>query len=199
MNNINTFTSFLGLITTVIAITLNIYVFHEHKRKKFKAELENYEDYFNKYYLTELDIKVPLLIRDKAAQNLVRNIHFDAKIVNYFISLHEQKLLSFDKAINYLFYGIKFINIDQNINFKINIRFATFFKNLNYLGYVIFLLYGINLLGKFTPFLNPNLQSSVQLFIGIGAIIIAFVCLKRAEEISDSLKFIQLIKNIKKN
>lgn len=119
--------------------------------------------------------------------------------MNYFISLHEQKLLSFDKAINYLFYGIKFINIDQNINFKINIRFATFFKNLNYLGYVIFLLYGINLLGKFTPFLNPNLQSSVQLFIGIGAIIIAFVCLKRAEEISDSLKFIQPIKNIKKN
>ena len=194
METISLIGACIGIFTAICALFLNLQILHEHKRKKFKAELENYEEYFSKYYNSTNEI--PKLIKDKAAQNLTRSPAFTFDLVNYFIKLHESSLVSFDKIIDHFYWGNNFILVKKNeesFNFSLTFKYPIIFKYFNYLGYIIFILFAI--LFQMTNLNNIPFPFWLKVIISLGSIMMALICLKRADDISESIKFIKLIKD----
>lgn len=196
METITSISTIVGIIAAVIAIFLNKYVFHEHKRKKFKAELENYEEYFEKYYNTESSQNLPLLIKDKAAQNLTRLPNISAQLVNYFIELHEKSLLSFDKLVDHFHWGEKFIHIkkltsSKKFKFSHKLKTPKLTQKMNYAGYVLFILYAIGIVTNILPI--PFFPNWLKIVFSICSVLLAFFCLNKADDLSESIKFLELI------
>ncbi|OTG63470.1 hypothetical protein [Acinetobacter silvestris] len=196
METITSISTGISIIAAIIAIFLNKYVFHEHKRKKFKAELENYEEYFSKYYDTETSKNLPLLIRDKAAQNLTRLPNVNSELVNYFINLHEKSLVSFDKIIDHFNWGEKFINIkkvssQKKFKFTHKFKMPKFIRALHYIGYVLFILYAIGLVTNYLSI--PSIPFWLKVIFSLCSIFLAFICLNKADDITESFEFLKLI------
>lgn len=64
------------------------------------------------------------------------------------------------------------------------------FQIINYCGYAIFLIFALGLLSGFIPYLNNIVLS---LIIGISSLIMSITCLKNADDISESIKFLGII------
>lgn len=195
METITSLTSLFAIIAAIFAIPISLHVLHEHKRKKFKAELEIYEEYFSKYYDKDSTENIPRLLKDKAAQNLTRSKLINSKLLNYFISLHEHSILSFDEAIDHFYSGNRFIHVfedkeNQTFSFSQKHKRPQFFRKINYLGYAFFLLFGVGILSQFIPYLNNVVISTI---VGISSLIVSIQCLKNADDISESIKFLNTI------
>lgn len=114
MENIDTITKVIALIIALFSFPKMLHSIHEHKRKKFKDEFENYKEYFEKFYKCEPS-DFSKLLRDKAAQNLTRNLEMKANLLDYLIELHEKGLANFDKMTDQYYWGNRFINV-QKVN-----------------------------------------------------------------------------------
>ncbi|OTG69955.1 hypothetical protein B9T26_14360 [Acinetobacter sp. ANC 4169] len=180
MDLTSTIGAIVAIVTAILALGINLHVLHEHRRKKFKAELENYEEYFHKYYLPETCKNINLLIKDKAAQNLTRLKFIDHSLLTYFINLHEKRLLVLDQILDLLFFSHSLINIsviEEKYEFKSKLLFPKVSMALNYFGYVFFLLYAIYL---YMPFSSEIFEGWIKIFVTIGAIFAGFISLNRA-------------------
>lgn len=196
METVTSIGALIGIFTAIFALILNLHVLHEHRRKKFKSELENFEEYFSKYYDPENKTDIPLLIQDKAAQNLTRLNFFNKDLVNYFINLHHQRKLSIDEALDLLFFGHNYIKIENNnseLTFTSVLKFPKTIMWLNYLGYVSFLLYALSL---YTIYPSVFSNHWIKILVTISAVIAAFVCANKADSIKESMKFLKLLKNL---
>ena len=195
METITSLASLIPIIAAFFAIPTSLHILHEHKRKKFKAELETYEEYFTKYYHKDTSQDIPMLIQDKAAQNLTHSKSINSRLLNYFINLHENSALSFDEAIDHFCWGSRFIIVledkeNQKFSFSKKNKKPKLFQIINYCGYAIFLIFALGLLSGFIPYLNNIVLS---LIIGISSLIMSITCLKNADDISESIKFLGII------
>ena len=113
MEFISPISTIIAIIVAIFSIPKTLHTIGEHKRKKFKDELENFAEYFEKFYKVDTD-KYPKLLRDKAAQNITRSIEMSDVLLHYLIDLHEKGLANFDKTNEQFYWGGRFI-IVQNI------------------------------------------------------------------------------------
>ena len=195
METITSIAPLIPIIAAIFTIPKSLHILHEHKRKKFKAELETYEEYFTKYYDKDSSKNIPMLIQDKAAQNLTRSKLVNFRLINYFISLHENLALSFDEAIDHFCWGNRFITVSEDrknhkFSFSQKNKTPKLFQIINYCGYVVFLVFALGLLSGFIPYLNNMVLSVV---IGISSLIVSIQCLKNADDISESMRFLAII------
>lgn len=90
MEFINPIAAIIALVIAIFSIPKTLHAINEHKRKKFKDELDFYKEYLDNYY-QKTESELSLLLKDKAAQTLTRSTVISAKLADYFILLHEQK------------------------------------------------------------------------------------------------------------
>ncbi|NHB57665.1 hypothetical protein G9F32_06405 [Acinetobacter sp. 194] len=194
METITSVGSCIAILTTIATLFLNIHIIHEHKRKKFRAELENFEEYFEKYYDPNNSKNLPLLIQDKAAQNLTRMKFFNKELLTYFIQLHEQKKISLDHVLDHLYFAYNLIEIKNENDvylFKSAIKMPQLRKYLNYAGYVIFIIFAIVL---HTPTVETLFNWWLNILFTIALVFASLISLNQADNIEESLKFLNLIK-----
>ena len=139
---------------------------------------------------------MPLLIKDKAAQNLTRLPNISAQLVNYFIELHEKSLLSFDKLVDHFHWGEKFIHIkkltsSKKFKFSHKLKTPKLTQKMNYAGYVLFILYAIGIVTNILPI--PFFPNWLKIVFSICSVLLAFFCLNKADDLSESIKFLELI------
>ncbi|WP_205668317.1 hypothetical protein [Acinetobacter pseudolwoffii] len=140
----------IAIIVAIFSIPKTLHAIGEHKRKKFKDELENFTEYFEKFYKADAN-NYPQLLRDKAAQNITRSFDMNAELLHYLIDLHEKDLANFDKTTEQYYWGSRFIEVSNQDN-KINIskkgRVSKLISRIYYFLYGIFLIFAIRPLAK---------------------------------------------------
>ncbi|MCH7336681.1 hypothetical protein [Acinetobacter sp. NIPH 2699] len=190
MEFINPISAIIAVIVAIFSIPKSLHSINEFRRKKFKDELENYKEYFEKFYNCEKNI-YPKLLQDKAAQNITRTQETSAYLVNYFIDLHEKNLVNFDKVTEHYHWGNRFIHIDDQdstIIFKPKTFLSKRVCSINYFLYAFFI--GISIfifLGKINLFNVEWLNN----FLGIANLILGIACLRTADDMHEALKFLK--------
>ncbi|GAA5187798.1 hypothetical protein GCM10023345_27310 [Acinetobacter kookii] len=184
----------LSAVVTVCSIPVTLHIIHQHKRKKFKDDLENFTEYFEKFY-KNTSSELPILLRDKAAQNLTRTPRISAEVIDYIINLHEQRLVKFDILTDHYHWGNRYIKItlkNDQMTFSKNWYICVLTK--------IFLYFIYYLMAFFSGFLCLDIinLSSVSWFdplIGIASFICAIFSLNKADDMGEALKFLNIINN----
>ncbi|WP_213073974.1 hypothetical protein [Acinetobacter terrae] len=194
MEFINPIAAIIALIVAIFSIPKTLHSINEHRRKKFRDELENYKEYFEKFYNCDPN-NYPKLLRDKAAQNLTRSHDIDAGLLNHLIELHEKNLVNFDKITDQYYWGSRFIDTykaQSSFTFKSKRRLSRTMSLINYALYAIFLTIAVfTFLGKINLF---NVQWFDSL-MGTVHIILAISSLRTADDMKEALKFLATIKN----
>lgn len=112
MEFINPIAAIIALVIAIFSIPKTLHAINEHKRKKFKDELDFYKEYLDNYY-QKTESELSLLLKDKAAQTLTRSTVISANLADYFILLHEQKKLNFQDVTDAFHFGHKYIHVDE--------------------------------------------------------------------------------------
>lgn len=190
---ISSILTIVSAVVAVFSIPVSLQIFHQHKRKKFKDELENFSEYFENFYEKDRSA-YPLLLRDKAAQNLTRTLQISAEIVNYIINLHEKRLANFDTLTDHYHWGNKYLKVDRK-NDQIIFSRKWYVSNLT----MVMLYINYCLMAGFSGFLFLDIinLSSVAWFdslIAISALILAVGALNKADNMKEALKFLKVIK-----
>ena len=190
MEFINPIAALIALIIAIFSIPKTLHAINEHKRKKFKDELDFYKEYLDNYYQkTESDVS--LLLKDKAAQTLTRSTAISAKLADYFISLHEQKKLNFQDVTDTFHFGHKNIHVDEELLiFSPKINQITLRKSLYYLVILallayIYVLYGTNA--------GESLHLFVRSLITFFSIIISFQFVDKIFTLEECVKFFEIM------
>jgi len=183
----------IAIIVAIFSIPKTLHAIGEHKRKKFKDELENFTEYFEKFYKADAN-NYPQLLRDKAAQNITRSFDMNAELLHYLIDLHEKDLANFDKTTEQYYWGSRFIEVSNQDN-KINIskkgRVSKLISRIYYFLYGIFLIFAIVIFtGKFHFW---NIQW-LDALIGISFLIFSISALRKADDMKEALNFLKTIK-----
>ena len=108
MESIDVIVALIGIVVAIFSIPKSLHAIGEHKRKKFKDELDNFIEYFEKFYKADAN-NYPQLLRDKAAQNITRSKDMNAELLHYLINLHEKGLVNFDQATDHYYWGSRFL------------------------------------------------------------------------------------------
>ena len=194
MENIDTITKVIALIIALFSFPKMLHSIHEHRRKKFKDEFENYKEYFEKFYKCK-PTALSKLLRDKAAQNITRNLDMKANLLDYLIEMHEKDLVNFDKITDQYHWGNRFIDVQKNESgfiFSSKRKLSKVVSGLNYFLYAMFIIIAVfTFLGNISLF---NIQWLDSL-IGTAHIIFAIVCLRTADDMREALKFLATISN----
>ena len=194
MESIDVIVALIGIVVAIFSIPKSLHAIGEHKRKKFKDELNNFIEYFEKFYKAD-ESKYPKLLRDKAAQNITRSKDMNAELLHYLINLHEKGLVNFDQATDHYYWGSRFLTYEINDDefiFKTNKYTSISLSYLNYLLYAVFLILAIFTLVGWIDFLKVNWFDNI---IGLGLIVIATKFLNTADDMKEALSFLKLIKN----
>ena len=194
MEFISPIAAIIAIIVAIFSIPKTLHAIGEHKRKKFKDELENFTEYFEKFYKADAN-NYPQLLRDKAAQNITRSFDMNAELLHYLIDLHEKDLANFDKTTEQYYWGSRFIEVSNQDN-KINIlkkgRVSKLISRLYYFLYGIFLIFAIVIFtGKFHFW---NIQW-LDALIGVSFLIFSISALRKADDMKEALNFLETIKN----
>ncbi|TCB52692.1 hypothetical protein E0H80_02330 [Acinetobacter sp. ANC 4779] len=190
MEFINPIAAIIALIVAIFSIPKTLHVISEQKRKKFRDELDFYKEYFENYYQKK-DSSTPLLVRDKAAHTLTRSIFINAKLANYFVELHENGKVDFQKVIDTFHFGHKYIDIDdQNLIFKPTIKRLLWRRNLYYFSIIPLIVYIYVLYGtEVGDSLHIVLKSLGALF----TIILIIQLLDKTLNLEEAEKFLKII------
>lgn len=193
MEFISPIAAIIAIIVAIFSIPKTLHAIGEHKRKKFKDELENFTEYFEKFYKADAN-NYPQLLRDKAAQNITRSFDMNAELLHYLIDLHEKDLANFDKTTEQYYWGSRFIEVSNQDN-KINIlkkgRVSKLISRLYYFLYGIFLIFAIVIFtGKFHFW---NIQW-LDALIGVSFLIFSISALRKADDMKEALNFLETIK-----
>ncbi len=193
MEFISPIAAIIAIIVAIFSIPKTLHAIGEHKRKKFKDELENFTEYFKKFYKADAN-NYPQLLRDKAAQNITRSFDMNAELLHYLIDLHEKDLANFDKATEQYYWGSRFIEVSNQDN-KINIskkgRVSKLISRIYYFLYGIFLIFAIIIFtGKFHFW---NIQW-LDALIGVSFLIFSISALRKANDMKEALNFLKTIK-----
>ena len=114
----------------------------------------------------------------------------DAKLTNYLINLHEQSLISFDKAIEHYYWGYEYIDTTMDFTFHPKKYTSKFVKVVFYIGYIAFFSLAFV---TFSELILVFKHKSLNIFIGASSIILGLSCLMKAENKSEALKFLALM------
>ncbi|SCC71825.1 hypothetical protein [Acinetobacter albensis] len=194
MEFINPIAAIIALIVAIFSIPKTLHAIGEHKRKKFKDELENFTEYFEKFYRVDTD-KYPRLLRDKAAQNISRSIDMSSDLLHHLIDLHENDLANFDRTTEQYYWGSRFIDIrkqDNKIIYSKKRRVSKLISRIYYFLYAIFLIFAIVIFtGKF-HFWNIQWLDGL---IGFSFIIFSISALRKGDDMKEALKFLATITN----
>ena len=193
MESIDVIVALIGIVVAIFSIPKSLHSIGEHQRKKFKDELDNFIEYFEKFYKVD-ESKYPKLLRDKAAQNITRSFDMNTELLHYLIDLHEKDLANFDKTTEQYYWGSRFIEVSNQDN-KINIlkkgRVSKLISRLYYFLYGIFLIFAIVIFtGKFHFW---NIQW-LDALIGVSFLIISISALRKADDMKEALNFLKTIK-----
>jgi hypothetical protein len=193
MEFINPIAAIIAIIVAIFSIPKTLHAIGEHRRKKFKDELENFTEYFEKFYTADAN-KYPQLLRDKAAQNITRSFDMNAELLHYLIDLHEKDLANFDRITEQYYWGSRFIEVSNQDN-KINIskkgRVSKLISRIYYFLYAIFLIFAIaTFTGKFHFW---NIQW-LDTLIGVSFLIFSISALRKADDMKEALNFLKTIK-----
>lgn len=193
MEFISPIAAIIAIIVAIFSIPKTLHAIGEHKRKKFKDELENFTEYFEKFYKADAN-NYPQLLRDKAAQNITRSFDMNAELLHYLIDLHEKDLANFDKTTEQYYWGSRFIEVSNKDN-KINIskkgRVSKLISRIYYFLYGIFLIFAIVIFtGKFHFW---NIQW-LDALIGVSFLIFSISALRKADDMKEALNFLKTIK-----
>lgn len=190
METIEIIAKITALIITLLSLPKILHSISELRRKKFKDELENFTEYFQKYYNSDAD-KLPQLLRDKAAQNVTRNIEMNTDLLHHLIKLHESNIANFDKTTDQFFWGSRFIKITKTefgLRFSSQRQLSTTLSIINYILYAILIIFAVFFFLGIINFFNIRW---FNLFIGIALIISAISCLRTAEDMKEALRFLR--------
>ncbi|MFH7809761.1 MULTISPECIES: hypothetical protein [unclassified Acinetobacter] len=190
MEFINPIAALIALIIAIFSIPKTLHAINEHKRKKFKDELDFYKEYLDNYY-QKTESELSLLLKDKAAQTLTRSTVISAKLADYFILLHEQKKLNFQDVTDAFHFGHKYIHVDEErLVFSPKINQIKFRKNLYYLIILALLAYIYVLYGT-------NAGESFHIVVrSLGTIFSIILCIQFLDKIlnlEESAKFFEIV------
>lgn len=194
MESIDVIVALIGIVVAIFSIPKSLHAIGEHKRKKFKDELDNFIEYFEKFYKAD-ESKYPKLLRDKAAQNITRSKDMNAELLHYLINLHEKGLVNFDQATDHYYWGSRFLTYNSNnnvITFKTKRYTSSTVSKLNYVLYACFLTLAIFTLVGWIEFLKVTWFDNI---ISIALIILATRFLNTADDMKEALNFLKLMKN----
>ncbi|MFH7765153.1 hypothetical protein [Acinetobacter sp. BSP-28] len=193
MEFISPIAAIIAIIVAIFSIPKTLHAIGEHKRKKFKDELENFTEYFEKFYKADAN-NYPQLLRDKAAQNITRSFDMNAELLHYLIDLHEKDLANFDKTTEQYYWGSRFIEVsnkDNKINISKKVRVSKLISRIYYFLYGIFLIFAIVIFtGKFHFW---NIQW-LDALIGVSFLIFSISALRKADDMKEALNFLKTIK-----
>lgn len=186
---ISSILTYISTIVAVFSIPVSLQIFHQHKRKKFKDELENFTEYFEKFYGKDKSA-YPLLLRDKAAQNLTRTPQISAEIVDFIINLHEKRLANFDTLIDHYHWGNQYLKVEKN-NDEIVFSNECYASNLIIVSlYIIYFLMAGFAGFLFLDILNLSKVAWFDPLIIIASLIISLGALNTADNMKGTLKFL---------
>lgn len=192
MEFINPIAAIIAIIVAIFSIPKSLHAVNEHRRKKFKDELENFSEYFEKFYKAETG-KYHKLLRDKAAQNLTRSIDMNDELLHCLIYFHEKGLVNFDKTTELYYWGSRFINVikvDNKLVFTPKNRVSNTISKTYYAFYALFLTFAIVVFtGKF-HFWNIVWLDGV---IGFSFIVFAISSLRKADDMKEALEFLRTL------
>lgn len=198
MEIINPIAALIALIIAIFSIPKTLHAINEHKRKKFKDELENFKEYFANFHQNSSS-NTPKLLKDKAAQNIARSLEMNADLLDYLITLHEKDLINFDKIKDHYYWGNRFIAVNKNTSrfqFSNKRGASRFLSCLNYFLYVIFITIAVfTFLGKIQFF---NVQWLNNL-IGAAHIFFAISFLRTADDMREALIFLKTMEKAETN
>lgn len=195
MESVDIISKIIVVVTALFTFIKVLHSIHEHKRKKFKDDFENYKEYLDNYYKTEKS-EHSLLLRDKAAQNLTRTPKIRAEVVDYFIDLHEQRLANFDTLIDHYYWGNNYLNIevyDHKITFSSKPYTSNRFQKIYFISYFLMAFFSGLL------FLNIiNLSNTIWFdpMVGIASLICALSAINKADNIKEALGFLKIINTV---
>ena len=192
MESITSISTIIAIIVAIFSIPKSLHAVNEHRRKKFKDELENFTEYFEKFYRVESG-KYPKLLRDKAAQNITRSIDMNDELLHCLIVFHEKGLVNFDKATDLYYWGSRFINVikvDNTLAFTPKNRVSKAISKTYYAFYALNLTFSIVVFtGKF-HFWNIAWLDGI---IGVSFIVFAISSLRKADDMKEALEFLRMM------
>ncbi|AUX85212.1 hypothetical protein C3F34_03430 [Acinetobacter sp. ACNIH2] len=190
MESLTSISTIIAIIVAIFSIPKSLHAVNEHRRKKFKDELENFGEYFEKFYKAETD-KYPQLLKDKAAQNLTRSIDMNDELLHCLIDFHEKGLVNFDKTTDLYYWGSRFINVikvDNTFAFTPRNRVSGAISKTYYVIYALCLTFAIIVFtGKF-HFWNI---AWLDVLIGVSFIIFSISSLRKADDMKEALEFLR--------
>jgi hypothetical protein len=192
MEFITPITSIIAIIVAIFSIPKSLHGISELRRKKFKDELDNFTEYFEKFYQIE-STKYSKLLRDKAAQNISRSIDMNSELLHYFIKLHEDGLANFDQINDKYYWGSRFIKFHEDgeqLHFDMKSQITYLKSRLYYFAYAVCITLAITV---FTGKLNFWHIQWLDGLIGIAFIIFAISSLRQADDMKEALHFLEMI------
>jgi hypothetical protein len=190
MESLTSISTIIAIIVAIFSIPKSLHAVNEHRRKKFKDELENFGEYFEKFYKAETD-KYPQLLKDKAAQNLTRSIDMNDELLHCLIDFHEKGLVNFDKTTDLYYWGSRFINVikvNNTFAFTPRNRVSGAISKTYYVIYALCLTFAIIVFtGKF-HFWNI---AWLDVLIGVSFIIFSISSLRKADDMKEALEFLR--------
>ncbi len=196
MEFITPIASIIAIIVAIFSVPKILHEIGEQKRKKFRDELEFYKEYLEHYYHNK-NAKIPLIVRDKAAQTLTRSTHINANLANYFVELHENGKADFQKIIDAFHFGHKYIKVDEtNLIFKPIFERLIWRRNLYYclitpLMLYIYLLYGTEI--------GNNLHIVLRSLGALFTIILIIQLIDKSLNLEEADKFLKIINTVHNN
>lgn len=190
MEFITPIASIIAIIVAIFSIPKILHEITEQKRKKIMDELEFYKEYLEHYY-HKTNVKIPLLVRDKAAQTLTRSTHINANLANHFIELHENGKADFQKIIDAFHFGHKYIEVDEaNLKFSPKLKRLMRRKNLYYFLIIPLILYIYVLYGTEA---GHNLHIILRSLGALFTIILIIQLLNNTLNLEEADKFFKMI------
>lgn len=193
MELISPIATLIAIIVAIFSIPKTLHAIGEYKRKKFKDELENFNEYFDNFYKAD-ETKYPLLLRDKAAQNISRSIDMNSELLHYLIELHEKGLANFDQIRDQYYWGSRFIKVQKDeelLIFSKKSKISYPKSKFYYSVYAICLTVAIFVFSGKLNFWNVQWLDAL---IGVSFVIFSISALRRGDDMKEALDFLEIMK-----